>query len=239
MYKILLGFFNPQETAIIKDIFIKLSNIHIIECYNINDLIFQINKQDIDLFLFNMDFEDININIIPFKIRELPKFKFTEIIFFSKKPENLVSIFLKIDSANYFLLPFNTKEQNRLLSLINHFQQLNNKSSDLYCKFSNNNSTQLINVEEILFIESFNRKAIVHTTRGEIVLNMTFKKAIDLLPENHNFIKTHRAYIVNPIHINSLLQENDTWLINFNNADKNALISRNNRSAVSSYFNQF
>ena len=64
-----------------------------------------------------------------------------------------------------------------------------------------NYSIKSINIDEILFVESFDDYITIHFVSSEqLEIRMTLKKIAELLPENE-FIRVHRSFIVSVKHI--------------------------------------
>lgn len=238
MYNVLLCFFKEKEKGIIKNLCLRFADVNIIDCDNITDVSFAITHKKIDLFLFNLDYKENSIFTLPLKIRKLPEFKFTEMMFFSTRAENFISIFLKFDKSNYFLLPFDKAIQDRLLLLISNLKDINNlfnQKCEKICKFDVGKSTYLVSLDDILFIESYERKSIIHTLDDVITVNLPFSQIIKILPDN-NFMQTHRSYLVNLENINHVIKNDELWYVTFNNCTENALVSRSHRKELKLYF---
>lgn len=56
--------------------------------------------------------------------------------------------------------------------------------------------TEKYRVDEILYVESFGKKQLLHTTRGDINLSSSLGKLMDSLPEE-DFMQIHKSYVVN------------------------------------------
>lgn len=82
----------------------------------------------------------------------------------------------------------------------------------------------LIPLNEILFIEHFDRKIYINLEGIEYQFHYSLKKLEDILPKN--FKRTHRSFIVNKNLINKLRMVNDSTYEAFFTSEKQALVSK-------------
>ncbi|KAB2488210.1 LytTR family DNA-binding domain-containing protein [Priestia endophytica] len=82
----------------------------------------------------------------------------------------------------------------------------------------------LINFDEILYIERFDRKTIIQTMQKEICVNLSLRKIYELLPVN--FVRTHQSYIINKNLIKELATLNSHLYEVIFNQDKIALVKK-------------
>lgn len=69
------------------------------------------------------------------------------------------------------------------------------KNQPNYLEIKSKGKDQLIDVNKIIYIESFKDHAHIHLHNQEIVTRMTLKKLNELIPE---FLRIHRSFIINP-----------------------------------------
>ena len=74
----------------------------------------------------------------------------------------------------------------------------------------------LINVDDIIKCQSVSNYTIIHTISEEIVSSKTLKKYDELL-HKYNFIRIHRSYLINPIHINCIEKKDGKGLLMMSN----------------------
>jgi DNA-binding LytR/AlgR family response regulator len=80
-------------------------------------------------------------------------------------------------------------------------------------------------LDDILFVEALQNYIAVHTTSKKYITYLTFKSIEDYLPE-HQFIKTHKSFIVSAPRIDNI-EGNDIRI-----GEHHIPISRNNREEV-------
>lgn len=240
MYNISLCFFSTEQTNAIKNICRDLLYIQFLEFKTQSDFDNFLYNTEIDLFILNIE-NDISIVQSAYKqIQSIPKFKFTQTILSSYKKELLTSIFLEYMLPNYFLFPLNTAQQISFIELLKHNYAIKkqlNLNKYVHCQFNSNKTVYNILLDEILSIESFERKAIVHTIFEDIFIDDPLCKIKENLPENF-FIQTHRSFLVNPNNIFSISKTNDTWVVNFYQSKALALVSRSHKKELNSHFNK-
>lgn len=78
-----------------------------------------------------------------------------------------------------------------------------------------------LNISDIVSVEAFERKVIIHTTRSDYESIHTMADWLQRLPENC-FFQTHRSFIVNLTHVTNF----DHSLINLNNGHFKAYLTR-------------
>lgn len=163
-------------------------------CSTTNQLLKNINYYDI-LFL---DIEIRNENGIDIGLQLRNKHINTTIIITSKYQKYLIDGY-KIQADRYFIKPINQDYFNMEMTNImeRYFRQQKYFIDE---KISNTK----IYFNDILYIETFDRKSIIHLKSG-IVLNTPYilKYWIDLL-DNNMFGQPHKSFIVNYAHIEKI-----------------------------------
>lgn len=111
-----------------------------------------------------------------------------------------------------------------------HFQESEPPPST-YCRISTTKGIYNIPLDEILFIESRQKKSTIHLSSGVLTLPIPLYRLRETLPAS-DFIQTHRSFIVNLKNIAYIDKTKDTWVIFFFSSDKTAFISRSYRRNV-------
>ncbi|MDO4530780.1 MAG: LytTR family DNA-binding domain-containing protein, partial [Bacillota bacterium] len=86
-------------------------------------------------------------------------------------------------------------------------------------------------LEDILFIECRQKKAILHTKTEELTIGVPLYRLGEELPAPH-FLQCHRSFLVNLKNIAYLDKHRDPWTIFFFSSKKKAFISRSFRHQV-------
>jgi len=164
------------------------------ECFNILDNI------NIDMFILDIQLPDISGIKIAEKIRNIPKYELTYMIFITTHTQLQLDAFKKVHCYDFIEKPYKKEELIEIIKRLSKgilVQKQQIKASREHVFFQMKDFTIKIYTDEILFIESDKRNCIVHTENREYVIrNVTIKKIIEILPQKY-FMQTHRSYIVN------------------------------------------
>lgn len=112
------------------------------------------------------------------------------------------------------------------------FRSLDDEAHDpLHCLISTPKGIYNIPYEEILFVESGQKKATFHLTKGTLSLPIPLYRVRQVLPDSC-FVQTHRSFIVNLHKVSYIDKTKDPWTICFFGSDKRAFVSRSFRKEV-------
>jgi len=98
----------------------------------------------------------------------------------------------------------------------------------LHCLISTPKGIYNIPYEDILFVESGQKKSVFHLTRETLSLPVPLYRIREILP-NTCFVQTHRSFIVNLHKISYIDKTKDPWTICFFGSEKTAFVSRSYR----------
>ena len=101
----------------------------------------------------------------------------------------------------------------------------------LHCLISTSKGIYNIPYEDILFVESGQKKSIFHLTKETLSLPVPLYRIREILPGSC-FVQTHRSFIVNLHKISYIDKTKDPWMICFFGSDKTAFVSRSFRNDV-------
>lgn len=101
------------------------------------------------------------------------------------------TVLLTLPAILYESIRFWSKSYTKIKELSRSKDQPN------YLEIKSNGKDQLIDINKIIYIESFKDHAHIHLSHQEIVTRMTLKKLNKLIPE---FLRIHRSFIINPDH---------------------------------------
>ena len=87
-------------------------------------------------------------------------------------------------------------------------------------------------VNDVLFIETFRKTTIIHTTIGKYeVKGLAISKILDSL-NSQSIIQTHKSYIVSTMHISNIDKKSSSWEIHFKEYNEIALVGDKYKSNV-------
>ena len=120
------------------------------------------------------------------------------IIFTTTSTEFAIDAF-SVDATDYLLKPINKEKLfARLDSVLNTLS--NGKKENIVIKGEDHNY-YTINIEDILYIESYNRRMVVYLENGEKIITPVLRtKFLEEIPfeyERYNFLNCHSSYVVN------------------------------------------
>lgn len=165
---------------------------------------------DYNMFLLDIQLKDYSGFDLAKEIRDIDKYKLTPIVFITAIPTRELMAFKEIHCYDYIVKPFKDEEVEHILkTLINYRIEM---EEDTYIKIKQKEYSYLINEDEIIYIESRNKKLFIVTINEKISLSTyTLKQLMDKLGEN--FVQCHRGYIINMNYIEKIHKtENDIYL---------------------------
>ncbi|HDN2514132.1 TPA: response regulator transcription factor [Clostridioides difficile] len=143
-----------------------------------------------------------NIIIIDIIMKNINGIETTEIL--RKYGYNGIIIFLT-SSRDFALDSFKVEPLNYILKndTDDRFNDIFIKAAIQVYKKSNKNiivsskpKNKIVNLDTIIYMESINKKVVLHKISGEEVINCVFKDIYEKVKE-HGFIRCHKSYIVN------------------------------------------
>ena len=100
-----------------------------------------------------------------------------------------------------------------------------------HCHITTTKGIYNIPLDDILFIESCQKKTIIHLKYGTLPLPLPLYHLKNALPAPL-FLQTHRSYIINLNNISYIDKQKDPWVVSFYATKKQAYISRSFRHQV-------
>ena len=113
------------------------------------------------------------------------------------------------------------------LSVANH----NDQSYPSHCHINTKKGIYNIPLTNILFIESHQKKSLVHLKQETLILHLPLYRLKEALP-SELFLQTHRSFLVNLKNISHIDKQKDPWTVYFFDSQKCAYISRSFRHHV-------
>lgn len=207
----------------------KINNCSIeIEKYNNPETLLkrvEFNPEEYKVFFLDIVMQQNGIDVAG-KIRKLREDAI--IIFTTSNKEFAIDAF-SVRAYDYLLKPL---DQEKVFKCINRLIDEINSTPQSVCKIKTNDYTiTTINIKDIAYIESINRRLIIHKKNEEEIISTTlhskFLEAIPFNYEKSNFINCHASYVVNMNYIKSI---NDKFFVLKN--DKIIPISKSMLSQV-------
>lgn len=193
-----------QLKRCIDNFFISINEPYTIQsCNNSKELFSTIQYYDL-LFL---DIELSNENGIEIGM-QLKNKKFDCIIIITTHFMKYAIDGYKINAERYFIKPINQSEFNLEMTSIIH-KYYNNLLGFYDSKLSNNK----IHFKNILYIEFFNRKTIIHFTNDKIIETLYPLKHWIQITKNSFFAQPHKSFLINLNYI-SALKKNEIMMFN-------------------------
>ena len=114
---------------------------------------------------------------------------------------------------------------------MNQFSKGGSQSQPSYCHIITSKGIYNLPLEDILFIECFQKKSILHTKTDTLFLPLPLYHFLTILPPPF-FLQTHRSFIINLKNVSYIDRHKDPWIVSFFSCQTQALISRSYRRVV-------
>lgn len=158
-------------------------------------------KENIDLFLLDIQLEDSTGYELAQKLRLIDRYKLTHIVFITALPSKEQKAYKKIHCYEYIIKPFSKDKVKQTLTTLIKYSNEETKSKKITIKQSGYNI--VLEEKEIYYIESRSRNLYVHTSQEVIELTNYWLKTI-IKDLSSDFAKCHKSYIVNKKHIRQI-----------------------------------
>lgn len=178
---------------------------------NLEDAIFALSEQKIDLIFLDIQINDQNGMTLAEKI----KGKDIGVIFATAYDEYAVEAF-SLNAIDYLLKPFSKERVNE--SIKKAFKKLGVKvkkrqSNFRKLTFWNEEKMIVVAPEEIIYLTVDERKVVVETTKGRLTDTGPLQSTLDKLDQDL-FIRTHRSFVVNIEKIEEIIPWfNNTYIL--------------------------
>ena len=167
--------------------------------------------------------EEIKINYLNLGYKEPP------IIIFCTAYDNYGYKAFTVNALDYLLKP--VQEHN----LIHVFEKILSLYKD---SFSENNEIIYVNlsgielqipISEVIYFQADMKYITAHTNKKDFLLSETL---LNLEKKYPTFVKIHRAYLVNSIHIKRFIKKNNHWFVHIKNSDITLPVSRRQKQEL-------
>ncbi|WP_458407517.1 LytTR family DNA-binding domain-containing protein [Anaerotignum sp.] len=100
-----------------------------------------------------------------------------------------------------------------------------------HCHINTTKGIYNIPFEDIFFIESRQKKSLIHTKTGILTLHLPLYRIKESLP-SAVFLQSHRSFLVNLKNISHIDKQKEPWTVFFFGYGEQAFISRSYRHQV-------
>lgn len=181
-----------------KILLLSKSNLNIFEATNEEDALKISIKNKIDIFFVEIFLEDSSGLDLSLKLRDIPKYTLSWIIFTTYNMKYILDCFKKVHCYDYILKPYDDDE---IIDIINILTNSNDTSTSeitrQYLTLTIDDIIFKIFIDDIFFIEVFGKTSIIHTIKEKyIVQNVSLKKLSNMI-NNCYFVKCHKSFLVN------------------------------------------
>lgn len=234
MFRIILMDTEPQSRIALREQLKKYNiDVEIILADQVEQVRFYASNIAIDCFVLALEDYYIPVLQLAKGLRNKTQYAYTPIVFISKRPDFMSLAYLEARCCEYILKPFRDDAFAYLAGLINHIQTINQhiQGSQEALVFHLPKEYVHIPADQIVFIESYNRKCLIHTYKEDYIVPTTLR---DLLAEHpcKMLVQSHRSYIINLQHVRHIRKEVEPWCVYFDAYNQNAYVSRNYKKQV-------
>ncbi|MDV4151998.1 LytTR family DNA-binding domain-containing protein [Clostridium sp. AL.422] len=193
------------------------------------------NGDIIDLFFLDIKLREGSGLDFAKYIRKIEKYEISPIVFISGQVSYIVEALKEVNCFDYLLKPYTIE---RVYEIVEKFlRHLKKRENNNYIFFKDVNGDQIkIYHKDILFLEYYLKKCIIHTKIGSINIRTSGIENIIKEINYKNIIRTHKSYAINLDNMKDVKKVNSKlWEIGFYNYDKKADLSysfRNNLSIL-------
>ena len=179
----------------------------------------------IDLFLLDTKLKaGSGLDFAKF-IRQIDKYEISPIIFISGQASYIIKALKEVNCFDYLLKPYAIEKVFELVEkFLRHLKDIEKKN---YIFFKDINGSQIkIYYKDILFLEYYLKRCIIHTKIGSI--NIRTNGIDNIIKEINykNILRTHKSYAVNLDNIKEIKRINSKlWEVGFYDYDKKADLS--------------
>lgn len=204
---------------------IEANDISVFEFENGENLISAYKKgKKFDIVFLDIEMDGITGIEVGKQIREFEK---NVIFIFTTSHTEYISDAFRLNAFQFLVKPINQEDfNNEMKRAINTINQ--NKKKYI---IKSDNKIEVIEICDIIYIEIFGRKLVVHTVKKNFEITGRLKDEFDKL-KSFGFIRCHKSIFVNMDYIQSI--ENKSIVLTSNNA---IALSRNYKSDVLRSFN--
>lgn len=178
----------------------QISNKYEILFFNSGEALFKNYPENIDIFLLDIQMDELNGMEVAKRIRQIDK-KEVEIIFTTSLIEYIQEGY-EVRAYRYLLKPIQL--ENLKKHIISCVEEVNkNKSS--YIVVNEKNDAYKLKISDITYIEIQKREMTIHTINKDYIINSSMSKMENELSK-YNFYRCHKSFMVNIDFIKNIKQ---------------------------------
>jgi len=183
-----------------------------------------LTSNSMDLIYLDIGLPDMSGLELAMKIRQLPGYDLTWIVFLTTYTDYILEAFQKIHCYDYIAKPYQRSTITELTLKLTQPKTATAVEGMKFITFQMKGFTLKINLKDILFFEIYNKNCTVHTLSQKYVIKKTSLKKILEMVESDSFIQSHRSYIVNLSYIEKILKVQNSYEISFYQYSDRALL---------------
>lgn len=174
------------------------------------------DEHSVDLFILDIQLPDYRGTELGKQIRTMPRYRFTPILFTTELAGEELGAYREIKCYDFLVKPF-TQEQftNAVSAALDMGKQMRKTVPVL--RIEQKQFLFEYGLEQILYIESFGKKAVIHSISQGKELNdqisgYSLVRLLEMAGPG-NLIQCHKSFLINPIYITKIDKGSKTlWL---------------------------
>ena len=174
------------------------------------------NEHPVDLFILDIQLPDYRGTELGKQIRAMPRYRFTPILFTTELAGEELGAYREIKCYDFLVKPF-TQEQftNAVSDALDLGKQMRKAVPVL--RIEQKQFLFEYGLEQILYIESFGKKAVIHSMSQGKELNdqisgYSLVRLLEMVGPG-NLVQCHKSFLINPIYITKIDKSSKTlWL---------------------------
>lgn len=161
------------------------------------------NEHDIKAFFVDIQLVDYTGLALAKQLREIHRYQFTPIVFITGMETKELEAYREVHCYDFIIKPY-TKETLKdmfIKILVNYMNESIEEEAKFCLQFKE--YSQLINYDDIVYVEYSKYRIIIHTIHEVIKYNiMPLRKFVRSLPTD--FVQIHQSYAINKKHVISV-----------------------------------
>lgn len=142
----------------------------------------------------------------------------------------------QVGAINYLLKPFSEENIQELLYNLEKSHASHLKIDLETIKVPASGIDIDLPLKEVLYFKADMKYIAVQTDKKEFLINDTL---LNLEQKYPNFVKIHRAYLVNPLYINKFFRKDNHWYLSLKNHSEHLPVSRRQRQEIEGKLNYY
>ena len=182
------------------------------------EALFYAVKNKVDLFILDIQLLDYRGTELARQLRSMPEYRFTPILFTTELAGEELSAYREIKCYDFLVKPFTEAEFHKVFrAALAMGEQM--RAAPEILRIEQKQFLFEYGLEQILYIESFGKKAVIHSiSQGKELNDQVSGYSLVRLLEMAgpgNLIQCHKSFLINPIYITKIDKGSKTlWLKN-------------------------